>query len=175
MKNGLSKSLVAFTLALFTYSTVSVAQDKSAKQDRQKSETKSAKKGILDPASLDRLADEVVGIGLQIRQTDDGRFEVINLMVGTPVEVEGRVKKGDMILAVTNEDGEVSKTKGKDLVDVVKLLRGKSGTEARIRFKSADGKSTLTTTLQRVTMKRVGDAWKAVEPNDSDAESAQNK
>jgi hypothetical protein len=67
-----------------------------------------------------------VGVGVALGVEDD-RFVVIDLIPDGPAAREGTIQKGDVLIGVKQGD-EVVKFAGKELVDVVKLVRGKAGT-----------------------------------------------
>jgi len=104
------------------------------------------------------LNGEVVGVGLAI-QLDEatGIAEVLNVISGSPSEKAG-VRAGDRILSVAGKS-----YKGKSLPELVRDLRGKAGTEAKITLLRGD-------VVKNMTLRRDRIVWAAVDasvlPND---------
>jgi carboxyl-terminal processing protease len=69
-----------------------------------------------------QLQQRLFGIGVQLRDTLDG-FSVVRVIEGGPAFHEGSLKADDLIIAVNGEY-----VGGLDILDVVQMIRGKSGT-----------------------------------------------
>lgn len=78
---------------------------------------------------LESNSGSFVGIGVTIIQTEDGAFNVVEVMDDSPAQ-KGGVKAGDIIVAV--EGQEVT---GKELSEVSAIVRGEAGTKVNIGIK----------------------------------------
>ncbi len=78
------------------------------------------------------------GIGAQLRQDED-QTKVERIIVGSPCFKQGDLKKGDIITNVGQADKESQDITGMDLDEVVRLIRGKKGTEVRLTVQHLDG------------------------------------
>ncbi|MCA8986443.1 MAG: PDZ domain-containing protein, partial [Planctomycetaceae bacterium] len=78
------------------------------------------------------------GIGAQLRY-DDGFTVVAEVVKGGAADKDGRLHTGDKIIAVGQEDGEFVDIVEMKLKDVVRLIRGKSGSVVKLKVKKADG------------------------------------
>jgi hypothetical protein len=107
-------------------------------------ETEEVEVKEIDPAHVARLiprgddqaqddqddAGPLVGIGVAI-EAEDGAYIVRDVIPDSPAAEEGKLKKGDRLIGVKTDD-ETVEFEGKELVEVVKLIRGKAGTEIRL-------------------------------------------
>lgn len=88
-----------------------------------------------DQAATDD-AGPVVGVGVALTKRDDG-YVVQQVLPGTPAAEDGRIQEGDALIGV-EVDGEVVEFGGKELEEVVELVRGKPGTKVRIVVQPKD-------------------------------------
>src|SRR5881394_1920398 len=73
----------------------------------------------------------LVGIGAMLR-TEDGYAKIESLVTGGPAQVDGRLKVGDRITAVSQGNGEFVDVRDMRLDKVVEQIRGKKGTKVRL-------------------------------------------
>ncbi len=73
----------------------------------------------------------LVGIGAMLR-TEDGYAKIESLVTGGPAQVDGRLKVGDRITAVGQNQGEFVDVRDMRLDKVVEMIRGKKGTKVRL-------------------------------------------
>jgi len=97
----------------------------------------------MSPMSSDEFAInlrlEFEGIGATL-EADDGVVAVRELVPGGAADKDGRLKKGDKILAVgQGTDGEMVDIGEMTLTEAVKLIRGKRGTIVRLQVDPIDG------------------------------------
>ncbi|MFT5527026.1 MAG: carboxyl-terminal processing protease, partial [Pirellulaceae bacterium] len=101
-----------------------------------------------------RLNLEGIGAALQV---DDGYTVVTKVIPGGAASKHGKLKPEDKIIAVgTTEDAEMVDVVDMKLRDVVKMIRGKSGTKVRLRVLPAGGATeavTYTIVRARVELK----------------------
>lgn len=82
---------------------------------------------------------ELKGIGATLRP-DDGATVVETLVPGGAADLDGRIKIGDQIVAVAQDDGSSPvETQDMKLKDVVKLIRGEAGTRVKLHVKTKAG------------------------------------
>jgi carboxyl-terminal processing protease len=77
------------------------------------------------------------GIGAELR-SEDGVTKISRLMAG-PAEKSKKLKVGDKIVAVGQEDGELVDIVDMPLNKAVQLIRGPKGSEVRLAIEPADG------------------------------------
>lgn len=77
------------------------------------------------------------GIGAALR-SEDGYTIVAQIVPGGAAEKDGRLKVGDRIVAVGQEEGEFVDIVEMKLSKVVRLIRGERGTKVRLRVKAED-------------------------------------
>src|SRR6202040_2960967 len=73
----------------------------------------------------------LVGIGAMLR-TEDGYAKIESLVTGGPAQVDGRLKVGDRITAVSQGQSEYVDVRDMRLDKVVEMIRGKKGTKVRL-------------------------------------------
>ncbi|QDU37825.1 Tail-specific protease precursor [Maioricimonas rarisocia] len=88
------------------------------------------------------------GIGAALR-ADDGYTVVAQIVPGGAADKDGRLKVGDKIVGVGQEEGEIEDIFEMKLSDVVRKIRGKRGTVVRLRVKPADGGESVVYDLTR--------------------------
>ena len=82
---------------------------------------------------------ELKGIGATLRP-DDGTTVVETLVPGGAADLDGRIKMGDQIVAVAQDDGSSPvDTQDMKLKDVVKMIRGEVGTRVKLHVKPKAG------------------------------------
>ena len=113
------------------------------------------------PQAQERFTNELKletsGIGAALKQID-GKTIVNTLVPGGAAEIDGRLKIGDRILAVAESDGELPiEIQDLSLNEVVKLIRGKTGTRVRLRIMTGTNDETQTYEMER-TLVRLEDA-----------------
>ncbi len=82
---------------------------------------------------------ELKGIGATLRP-DDGTTVVETLVAGGAADLDGRIKIGDQIVAVAQDDGSSPvETQDMKLKDVVKMIRGEAGTKVKLHVKTKAG------------------------------------
>jgi carboxyl-terminal processing protease len=79
------------------------------------------------------------GIGATLRE-EDGYTKVVTIIPGSAASRQGQLQAEDIILMVAEGKGEPVDVTDMPLRDVVKLIRGKKGTEVRLTVKKPDGK-----------------------------------
>ena len=82
---------------------------------------------------------ELKGIGATLRP-EDGSTVVETLVPGGAADLDGRIKIGDQIVAVAQDDGSSPiETQDMKLKDVVKMIRGEAGTRVKLHVKTKAG------------------------------------
>lgn len=84
------------------------------------------------------MSGNFIGIGAQLQAQDDGKIKVQMIITGSPSWQQGQLKSGDVIEKVEGETGPVD-IEGYEIEDVVKLIRGRSGTVVKLHVKHEDG------------------------------------
>lgn len=108
---------------------------------------------------LIKQSGKLEGAGITIRQGLD-YVEIKSLMVGGPADKTKKFEKGDVILKIGQENEDPENVVGYKIYDVVKLLKGKSGTIVKVTIKKPDG------SIEVVSVKRA-----VVSTNDSNIKS----
>ncbi len=108
--------------------------------------------GYFAPPDKDRfdiaMSGSLEGIGAQL-QKDIEKTKVVKLISGGPAWTDGRLKVGDVITGVKQEDEETPvNIVGMALNDAVELIRGPKGSKVTLTVKSVDG-TTKTIELTR--------------------------
>ncbi|HUG19056.1 MAG TPA: carboxy terminal-processing peptidase [Planctomycetaceae bacterium] len=78
------------------------------------------------------------GIGAQLR-SEDGKTIVSRVMPGGAASKDGRLKTGDKIIAVAQDDGEWVDVNDMKLSKVVRYIRGKAGSLVKLKIETVDG------------------------------------
>lgn len=93
------------------------------------------------------------GIGAALR-SEDGYTTVAQVVPGGAAEKDGRLKVGDKIIAVAQDDGEWVDIVEMKLSRVVRLIRGKEGTRVRLKIINGAGETVeLALIRQKVELK----------------------
>ncbi|MBL8848778.1 MAG: carboxy terminal-processing peptidase [Planctomycetaceae bacterium] len=99
------------------------------------------------------------GIGAELRP-DDGYTIVHSVVAGGAADKDGRLKPNDKILGVGQATGEIVDIFEMKLNDVVRMIRGKSGSIVRLQVKPADGGETQVYELTRAKIELTAQAVK---------------
>lgn len=95
------------------------------------------------------------GIGAML-QSEDGAAKIERIIPGGPAARDGRLKAGDKIIAVTQENGETSDIMHWPLAKAVRLIRGKKGSKVTLTIIPASdvsGSRTVKIQLERDEVK----------------------
>ncbi|GAA4362941.1 carboxy terminal-processing peptidase [Hymenobacter saemangeumensis] len=84
------------------------------------------------------LSGRLEGTGARL-QAEDGHIKVADIVAGSASYRQGELKVGDYLLRVGEGSAEPVTVEGMRLDKVVKLVRGKKGTEVRLTVKKPDG------------------------------------
>ena len=91
----------------------------------------------MSPASKDDFDMEMnltlCGVGA-VLQMDEGALKIVEVMAGGPVDRDGRIKEGDKIVGVQQEDGEMEDVMWKPMKKTIKKIRGKKGTRVTLEI-----------------------------------------
>ncbi|MBL4754805.1 MAG: carboxy terminal-processing peptidase [Flavobacteriales bacterium] len=92
-----------------------------------------------DKANFDiYMSGQLEGIGAQLREVD-GKIKVSRIVSGSASWKQGQLKAGDIIYAVAQEGEDMVDVTDMRLDNAVQLIRGKKGTEVRLKVKKVDG------------------------------------
>ena len=84
------------------------------------------------------MSGQLEGIGAQL-QEKDGKIKVSRIVPGSASWKQGELKAGDVIYGVAQASGEMVDVTDMRLDNAVQLIRGKKGTEVRLKVKKMDG------------------------------------
>lgn len=84
------------------------------------------------------MSGQLEGIGATLSEKD-GFTEVVRIVPGSPSARQGDLESGDLIMKVGQANDEPVDIEGMRLDDVVKMIRGKKGTEVRLTVKKISG------------------------------------
>jgi carboxyl-terminal processing protease len=87
----------------------------------------------------EQMSGTFFGIGAALKEDEDGKIKISNIMAGTPSWKQGELKAGDEIQKVGQGKAEPDDIQGFAVEDVVKKIRGPKGTEVRLTVKREDG------------------------------------
>ena len=88
------------------------------------------------------MSGTLEGIGARL-QTDGDYTKVTEIVPGGPAWKQKELEPNDLITAVSQGDEEPVSVAGFRIDDVVKLIRGKKGTEVKLTVKKVDGSITI--------------------------------
>lgn len=92
------------------------------------------------------------GIGARLMTKEDGTVKISEVMPGGPAWRQGILKAEDVILKVAQGDGEPVEVTNMLLDEVVKLIKGKKGTEVRLTIKKLDGSLSVVPIIRDVVL-----------------------
>lgn len=102
-----------------------------------------------DKANFDiSISGKLEGIGAQLQEGTDGYIRIAGLVPGSPSWKNGKLKVGDIILKVAQGAAEAVSIVDMRIDDVVKLVRGKKGTEVRLTIKKREGESEIVSLIR---------------------------
>lgn len=76
---------------------------------------------------------KLCGVGA-VLQMDDGAVKITEVMPGGPMDVDGRIKKGDKIISVKQENGDWEDIMWQPMNKTVRKIRGKKGTRVSLEI-----------------------------------------
>ena len=104
----------------------------------------------MSPASKEDFDMEMnltlCGVGA-VLQMDEGALKIVEVMAGGPVDRDGRIKEGDKIVGVQQEDGEMEDVMWKPMKKTIKKIRGKKGTRVTLEIVPRSDSTGATKTL----------------------------
>jgi carboxyl-terminal processing protease len=82
----------------------------------------------------DPPGEPVVGVGLALgRSNDSDDYPTVKeVLKAAPAHKDGRIKVGDSIAGVEDDDGKRTDFKGKALEEIVRQIRGPAGTTVKL-------------------------------------------
>lgn len=86
----------------------------------------------------EEMSGRFFGIGASL-QYDDGNIKVSSILTGSPAWKSGELQAGDIIQKVGQGKEEPVDLTGYLVMDAVKIIRGKKGTEVKLTVKKTDG------------------------------------
>lgn len=98
-----------------------------------------------------QMSGKLEGIGATL-QVKDSYVKIAELVPGGPAWLQGKLKAGDLIMKVAQGSNEPVDIADMRLDDVVKLVRGKKGSEVRLTVKHADGSISVISIIRDVVM-----------------------
>jgi len=91
----------------------------------------------MSPASKEDFDMEMnltlCGVGA-VLSMDDGALKIVEIMPGGPIDVDGRIREGDKIVGVKQEDGELEDVMWQPMKKSIKKIRGKKGTRVTLEI-----------------------------------------
>lgn len=115
-----------------------------------------------DKANFDiSMSGTLEGIGARL-QTDGELTKVSSIVPGGPAWKGEGLEQNDMILAVAQGDDEPVDVTGFRIDDVVKIVRGKKGTEVRLTVRKVDGTEQVISIIRDVVQLDEGYAKSAL-------------
>ncbi len=112
-------------------------------------------------AAVSAISSEApVGIGVVLRMGDNGYPVVGELVPGGPASLAGGMHDGYQIAAISDGLGGFTDLRGKNMADIVSLIRGKPGSNVYLQVVEPGGNlaapRTITVTRQQLMFKRSG-------------------
>lgn len=102
------------------------------------------------------MSGSFIGIGASLQQMDDGKIKVSSIVTGSPSWKQGRLKVDYIIEKVGDDNKPAVDVEGYDLEDVVKMIRGKEGTDVNLHVLKPDGaREVITITRAQVDYENV--------------------
>lgn len=98
-----------------------------------------------------QMSGKLEGIGATL-QVKDSYVKIAELVPGGPAWLQGKLKNGDLIMKVAQGNNEPVDIADMRLDEVVKLVRGKKGSEVRLTVKHADGSISVISIIRDVVM-----------------------
>ncbi len=97
------------------------------------------------------LSGQLEGIGAQLQEKEN-EIKVSSIVPGSPSWRQGKLKAGDIIQKVAQGAGEPVEVTGMKLDNVIKLIRGKKGTEVRLTVKKISGGIEVITIIRDIVV-----------------------
>ncbi len=88
------------------------------------------------------MSGKLEGIGARLQTNDEGT-KVTEIITGGPAWEGGELEANDIITKVAQGEEEAVDVRGFNINDVVKLIRGKKGTEVRLTVTKSDGSEVI--------------------------------
>ncbi len=99
----------------------------------------------------DQMSGSFEGIGAQL-QEKDGFVKVTSIITGSASWRQGQLKVDDIITKVAQASAEPVSVQDMPLNDVVKMIRGKKGTEVRLTVKKPDGNMVIIAIVRDIVL-----------------------
>jgi len=84
------------------------------------------------------MSGSLEGIGALLRE-DDGHIKVVRVIPGSAAEAQGQLQAEDIIMSVSERDGEPVDISSMTIREAVSYIRGPKGTEVRLTVSRPDG------------------------------------
>jgi carboxyl-terminal processing protease len=111
------------------------------------------------------FSGKLEGIGATL-QTKDSYVRVTSLIPGGPAWRTGKIKVDDLITKVAQADKDAVDVTDMAINDVIKMIRGKKGTEVRLTLKKVDGSTAIVPIVRDVIEMEEGFAKSSIIENE---------
>ncbi len=111
------------------------------------------------------MSGKLEGIGATL-QTKDSYVRVTSLIPGGPAWKTGKLKVDDLIMKVAQASAEPVDVTDMGINDVIKMIRGKKGTEVRLTVKKTDGTVAIVPILRDIVEMEDGFAKSTIIENE---------
>jgi carboxyl-terminal processing protease len=111
------------------------------------------------------FSGKLEGIGATL-QTKDSYVRVTSLIPGGPAWKTGKIKVDDLITKVAQADKEAVDVTDMGINDVIKMIRGKKGTEVRLTLKKGDGTTDVVSIVRDIVVMEEGFAKSSIIENE---------
>lgn len=102
-----------------------------------------------------RLSGQFEGIGASLSERE-GYIKIENIIPGSASYRQGELKKGDLIIAVAQQEGEPVSVIDMPLSDVVQLIRGEKGSTVKLTVKKPDDSEVVIPIIRDVVVLEEG-------------------
>ena len=102
-----------------------------------------------------RLSGQFEGIGASLSERE-GYIKIENIIPGSASYRQGELKKGDLIIAVAQNEGEPVSVIDMPLSDVVQLIRGEKGSTVKLTVKKPDDSEVIIPIIRDVVVLEEG-------------------
>lgn len=92
---------------------------------------------MVEAGAARSMPEQLVGIGVTLNE-EDGKIVIGSVLPNSPAHRNGAVKKGMQLLGVAPLGGEAESIEGKNLAEVVGLIRGRDGTTVTLKLLGSD-------------------------------------
>ena len=99
------------------------------------------------------------GIGITLAENESGEIIIKQILANSPVEKQGRMQEGDVLVAVGRTGEEMQEVAGRKLDEVSSWIEGRAGETVRLKYRPAGTHKIRRSRYRQAQMEQIDGHW----------------